>query len=154
MSTAINDILSRQELDELLGQVNQQLHQVEAIALEGQSRTSKGLGTTWLAKLASQATVVQQETHESVETFLRKFALTARKDLCEEGGMLYEQWKKWGDLNNPEALERIGMVLLAMGFTGGVMRSLLVAVTVIIVHLGARTICEQYGPISPPDVDG
>ena len=42
-------------------------------------------------------------------------------------------------------MERLGGVLLAMGVSGGVLRSLVVAVVVIVVHIGVKAFCEDYG---------
>lgn len=76
----------------------------------------------------SQGEAIAQITQELPPTFLQKFGRAAKVDLCEEGRMLYQQWKRWGDLENKEALERLGEVLVAMGFSGGALESLAVAV--------------------------
>ena len=71
--------------------------------------------------------------------------MAAKADLCDADGLLHKQWQKWGDLDNKDALERLGAVLMAMGFSGGVLRSLVVVVTVVVVHIGLKAFCEDYG---------
>ncbi|NWF59058.1 MAG: hypothetical protein HXY43_07070 [Fischerella sp.] len=46
-----------------------------------------------------QSQVIEEITQENTESFLKKFAWAAKSDLCEEGGVLNTQWKKWADLN-------------------------------------------------------
>ena len=72
-------------------------------------------------------------TGEEAEGFLRKFGRAARRDLCEEGGVLYEQWKKYADLENEKTIAFVGGV---MGLAGQPLTSAAIAVTVIMLHLG------------------
>ncbi|WP_199322653.1 MULTISPECIES: hypothetical protein [Calothrix] len=58
--------------------------------------------------------------------------------------MLNKQWQKWGDLDNKDALERLGAVLVTMGVSGDALSLLVVAVTVIIIHIGLKAFCEDY----------
>ena len=74
-----------------------------------------------------------------------KFGKAAKGDLCDKTGLLHQQWKKWGDLDNKETLEKLGAVLVTMGFTGDALRSLVVVVTVVVVHIGLKAFCEDYG---------
>jgi len=74
---------------------------------------------------------------------MKRFLQAVRKDLCEEGGVLHEQWKKWGDLSNEKVLQSFGAILVAMGLTGNALQTLAVASAVIVLHLGAKTICEE-----------
>ena len=96
-------------------------------------------------KLIKQHQSIESLTQESSPSFLAKFGKAAKGDLCDETGLLHQQWQKWGDLNNKDALERLGGVLVAMGFTGGALRSLVVVVTVIVVHIRIKAFCEDYG---------
>ena len=97
------------------------------------------------AALVKQNETISSLTQEPAQSFLSKFSKAAKGDLCDETGLLHQQWKKWGDLNNKDALERLGGVLVAMGFSGGVLRSLVVVVTVVVVHIGIKAFCEDYG---------
>ena len=80
---------------------------------------------------------------EDPQTFWQRFKLAAHHDLCEEGGVLNKQWQKWGDLSNKEVLRTLGAVLAAMGFTGNALQMLVVAVAVIILHIGLKAICAE-----------
>ena len=89
-----------------------------------------------------QRRAIEDTTRQDAPSFMKRFLQAARKDLCEEGGVLYQQWKKWGDLSNEKVLHSFGAILVAMGFTGNAVQVLAVALAVIVLHLGAKTICE------------
>ena len=52
-------------------------------------------------------------TGEEAEGFLRKFARVARRDVCEERGLLNQQWEKYQDLGREDTLVVAG----ALGLT-------------------------------------
>ncbi len=91
-----------------------------------------------------QSQVVAEITQEDPKTFLKTFLAVAKDDLCEEGGLLYGQWKKWADLNNKDVIEKFTAILVALGFTGNTLPILVVAVAVIVIHLGVKTFCMYY----------
>lgn len=43
-------------------------------------------------------------TGEEAESFLRKFGQASRRDLCEEAGVLCEQWEKYQNLGREDTL--------------------------------------------------
>ena len=90
-----------------------------------------------------QRRAIEDTTRQDAPSFMKRFLQAARKDLCEEGGVLYQQWKKWGDLSNEKVLQNFGAILVAMGFTGNAVHVLAVALAVLVLHLGAKTICEE-----------
>ena len=90
-----------------------------------------------------QRRAIEDTTQQDAPSFMKRFLQAARKDLCEEGGVLYQQWKKWGDLSNEKVLQSFGAILVAMGLTGNALQTLAVASAVIVLHLGAKTICEE-----------
>ena len=59
--------------------------------------------------------------------------------------MQYKQWKKWGDLDNKEAMDKFKVVLTGLGLTGNLLSSVLVAVMAIVLHIGVRAFCDDYG---------
>lgn len=142
----MTSIFTSDELDALSIEIDQQLQELRSIP----SDLKAGEEPSTDLVLAKQSQTIQQVTQEPSASFLRKFGRAAKSDLCEEGGMLNQQWKKWGDLDNKDAVERLGAVLLAMGFTGGVLRSLVVAITVIVIHIGVKAFCEDYSHPSHP----
>ncbi len=56
------------------------------------------------SQLRVQKDAIVVATGEEAEGFLRKFGRASRRDLCEEGGVLYEQWKKYADLENEKTI--------------------------------------------------
>jgi hypothetical protein len=90
-----------------------------------------------------QCRAIEQATGEEAKAFLQRFKQATRKDLCKEGGVLYQQWKRWGDLSNEKVLESFGVILVAMGFSGNALPLLAVSLGVIVLHLGVKTICEE-----------
>jgi hypothetical protein len=95
--------------------------------------------------LIKQKESIESLTKEPMPSFLARFGRAAKSDICDKDGMLHKQWEKWGDLNNKDALERLGGVLVAMGFSGNVVSPLAVAAIVVIVHIGLKAFCEDYG---------
>lgn len=90
-----------------------------------------------------QREVVENTVGEDAESFLVRFRDAVKRDLCEPDGLLYKQWERWGDLSNKEVLKTFGAVLAAMGFTGSELQMLVVAVTVVVLHVGLRAFCDR-----------
>lgn len=65
-----------------------------------------------------QRAAIEKATGEEAMAFIARFKRAARKDLCEEGGILYAQWNKWKDLTNKDVLKSFGAVLVGMGLSG------------------------------------
>jgi hypothetical protein len=75
--------------------------------------------------------------------FWERFKKAAREDICQEGGTLHAQWKKWGDLSDEKVLQQFGAVLVAMGFSGDALQVAAVALAVIVAHLGVKAFCME-----------
>ncbi len=97
------------------------------------------------APLAKQASEIERITQENPVTFLKKFRKAAKADLCDEGGVLNTQWQQWKDLASGDVVKNFGPVLVAMGFTGVLLETLVVAVGVIVIHVGLMAFCEEFG---------
>jgi formylglycine-generating enzyme required for sulfatase activity/uncharacterized caspase-like protein len=95
--------------------------------------------------LTSQTAEIEQVIQEPVDSFLRKFARVARRDICEEGGVLNKQWEQFNDLSRSDTLKIVSAALAVMGIANPVVTVIAVPITVIILHLGLRTFCEEYG---------
>jgi len=139
----MSNLFTEQELTELSADVDAQLRDVRE--RESIARQKSGEPPSTDLVLAKQNETIATLTQEPPKRFLVRFGQAAKADLCEESGLLHKQWQKWGDLDNKDAVERLGAVLLAMGFTGGVVRSLVVATVVIVVHIGIKAFCADYG---------
>jgi hypothetical protein len=94
-------------------------------------------------RIPKQWQIIAVVTKEDPQTFWQRFKQAAHKDLCEEGGVLHTQWQKWGDLSNEAVLKSFGALLVGMGFSGNVLQVLVVAVAVIVMHLGCTAVCAK-----------
>jgi hypothetical protein len=97
------------------------------------------------SQLAMQELAIVEAAGEPSDSFLRKFARVARRDVCEEGGLLNKQWEEFQDLSRADTLAVVGGALGLMGIANPVVTAIAVPVSVILVHLGLRTFCEEYG---------
>lgn len=97
------------------------------------------------AQLIKQNEAITIATKEPAQHFLQKFWQAAKADLCEEEGVLYKQWKKWGDLDNKETISKFAGLLAGMGISGELITPIVISVTVIVLHIGVRAFCDQYG---------
>lgn len=70
-----------------------------------------------------------EEAGEAPESFWTRFKKAARQDVCQDGGVLNTQWKKWGDLSDETVLKRFGAILVAMGFSGNALQVLAVSLS-------------------------
>ena len=66
------------------------------------------------SQLRVQKDAIVVATEEEADGFLRKFARVARRDVCEEGGSLNQQWEKYQDLGREDTL---AVVAGALGLT-------------------------------------
>ncbi|MBD2165995.1 hypothetical protein H6G04_16495 [Calothrix membranacea FACHB-236] len=138
----MNSIFTPEEITALSAEIDRQLIELRSVPDSEQKQGDDKISAEKL--LVKQTAAITQVTQENSRSFLQKFGRAAKSDLCEEGGMLNKQWQKWGDLDNKDAVERLGAVLVTMGFSGDVLSPLVVAVTVIIIHIGLKAFCEDY----------
>lgn len=132
---------SPEEITALSAEIDRQLQELRHAVSSEHKQGTNNIPEEMLVK---QNETIAKITQEKPKSFLQKFGRAAKSDLCEEGGMLNKQWKKWGDLDNKDAIERLGAVLVTMGFSGDLLSPLVVAVTVIIIHIGLKAFCEDY----------
>ena len=90
-----------------------------------------------------QRRAIEEATGEEAMSFLRRFKQAARKDLCQEGGVLYAQWTKWRDVTNRDLLKTFGGILVGMGLTGSPLQVAVVAVAVYVLYIGVKAFCEE-----------
>ncbi|WP_417913004.1 hypothetical protein [Candidatus Electronema sp. TJ] len=136
-------IFTPDQLTSLSAQIDQQLAQLRDAAAYAESKGNEPDKQDIPDRLPAQWRVIAIVTKEEPRSFWQRFKQAARRDLCEEGGVLHTQWKKYGDLSNEAVLQSFGAVLAAMGFSGNVLQMLAVALGVIVIHLGCKAICEE-----------
>ncbi len=83
------------------------------------------------------------EAGQSPDSFWQKFRKAAHDDVCKEGGVLNQQWKKWGDLSNEKVLKQFAAILVAMGFSGNAVQVLALSCGVVVIHLGVKAFCME-----------
>ncbi len=138
----MTEIFSPAEIEELSAEIDRQLQDLRR---SGVATYKSGDELEPGGALSKQKESIESLTKEPMPSFLAKFGRAAKTDLCDKDGLLNQQWHKWGDLNNKDALERLGAVLVTMGFSGNVVSPLAVAAIVVIVHIGLKAFCEDYG---------
>jgi hypothetical protein len=128
------------EIEDLSAQVDQQLMGV--LAKEGTFglRTTRGADSRPLEK---QREAIERATGEDARTFLARFRAAARRDVCEQGGVIYEQWQKWRDVTNRDVLKSFGAVLVGMGLSGSALQIAVVALAVYVLYLGIQAFCAD-----------
>ncbi len=112
--------------------------------LPGSLALQRSLEPTAGSPLAAQAAEIERITQEKPMRFLKKFRKAAKQDICEEGGVLNAQWQRWKDLASEDVVKSFGPYLVAMGFIGGPLESLVVALGVVVIHIGLKAFCEEF----------
>jgi hypothetical protein len=150
----MTEVFSAAEIEELSAEIDRQLQELQElrrleIIRHAMSQSKEGFRDQEVPRgdelLIKQKESIESLTKEPMPSFLARFGRAAKADICDKDGMLHKQWEKWGDLNNKDALERLGGVLVAMGFSGDVVSPLAVAAIVVVVHIGLKAFCEDYG---------
>ncbi|MFZ4728642.1 MAG: hypothetical protein ACOYMQ_08275 [Pseudanabaena sp.] len=133
-------MFSDQEISQLTAEIDAQL-------LELRSPSSEALLKSGgkEAQLVKQNQAIETATKEPAKSFLQRVGKAAKSVICEENGVLYKQWKKWGDLDNEEVISTFKGILTGLGLSGNVLPTVIVAVTVILLHIGVTAFCEEYG---------
>jgi len=125
------------QIEQLTGQINWQLLQ-----LERPSRSEYGSIRSGLSRADERLQAIAQATGEDAPTFLVRFREAARKDLCEEGGVLHAQWIRYHDLASKDMLQTFGGILIGLGLSGNALSIVAVAVCVHVLYLGADAFCR------------
>lgn len=134
--------LTEAKLAELSAQIDEQLlelSQLPSTFSRGVEPRKRGLSLP-----EKQSRALEQATGEPGAAFLQRFAHNAVDDLCNEGGVLHTQWQKWKDLATKDLIGFVSGILVGMGLSGNALYGAVVAVCVIILHLGIKTICEEW----------
>jgi hypothetical protein len=138
----MTEIFTAAEIEILSAEIDRQLQE---LSRSGNATYKSGDELEPGGALGKQQESIESLTKEPMPSFLAKFGRAAKADICDKDGLLNQQWHKWGDLNNQDALERLGAVLVTMGFSGNVVSPLAVAAIVVVVHIGLKAFCEDYG---------
>jgi hypothetical protein len=129
------------EIDALSVQIDQQINALGRAPADAVSRGEGGHTPQTLPDLQRRA--IEIATGEPAERFWTRFKHAAHKDLCHPDGLLYQQWHKWGDLQNKDVIRSFTSLLAGMGLSGQVLPVVIVATAVIVLHLGVNAICDE-----------
>jgi hypothetical protein len=140
----MTDVFSAAELVTLTAEVDRQLANLTVLPM-APGKDPMDEVRSLRSQLAAQRGAIAQAAGEPADGFLRKFARVARRDVCEEGGLLNQQWEQYQDLSRADTLAVVGGALGLLGLANPVVTAIAVPVTVVILHLGLRTFCEEYG---------
>jgi hypothetical protein len=139
------DVFSPEEIERLSREMDNRLNQLASgeatTASKGIFGPSKSLPLP--QKEVAEVEKALAETGQDTESFWRRFQKAARGDICQEGGVLHAQWKRWGDLSNQKVIKQLGAILAAMGFSGNVLQMLALACGVIVIHIGVKAYCME-----------
>ena len=137
-------MFSAEQVREMSAEIDRQLMAARGMPIADQRDAIDELRML-RSQLRVQKAAIVVATEEEADGFLRKFARVARRDVCEEGGLLNQQWEKYQDLGREDTLVVVAGALGLMGLANPVVVAIAVPITVIILHLGLRTFCEEYG---------
>jgi hypothetical protein len=137
-------MFSAEQVRELSIEVDRQLAAVRVMPIADQKDALDEVRRL-RSQLRVQKDTIEVATGEPTDGFLRKFARVARRDVCEDSGLLNKQWEKYQDLSREDTLVVVAGALGLMGIANPVVVAIGVPITVIILHLGLRTFCEEYG---------
>jgi hypothetical protein len=138
-------IFTEQELQALSAQIDEQLAELTELKTdtayaEGNVRGSKHGKKTIPHK---QKQLIEQATQEEVNSFMKKFARAAKKDLCKDGGLLHDTFEETGNLGKKSMVAIFGGVLSGIGLPAAAIQTTVVAVSVIVLHIGIKAFCED-----------
>lgn len=131
------EVLTDREAEVLTAEIERQLREI------GPRRTTtyRGEGDEPSPVPERQKSEVERVTGQRFGDFIRRFRAAARRDLCQEGGMLHERWRRVRELSSEERTRSLALVLSALGLVDW--KALIVPVVVIVTHLGVETLCEE-----------
>ncbi|HEX2210997.1 MAG TPA: hypothetical protein VHG93_25160, partial [Longimicrobium sp.] len=91
------DVLTDREVEVLTAEIERQLREIgppTAVVYRGGGEPSR--------VPERQEREVEAVTGQPFSDFFRRFRAAARRDLCREGGILHERWRKVRDLSSEE----------------------------------------------------
>ena len=144
----MTDLFTTEEIAKLSAEIHIQLKELDAPRFLPQREYKLSLEVI-VEKLKpkelppKQCQSIEKAIGENAKSFLKRFKQAAYNDLCKKDGLLYQQWQNYGNLNDKEILENFGKILCLMGITGTTLQIVVVAIVVIVLHIGIKAICKE-----------
>jgi hypothetical protein len=137
-------MLTEAELDRLALQVDEQLRSLDASIATGGLKGVSGEGGP--PDALAQRRLIERLTGEGFEGFWERYRRHLWRDLCLPGGMLYEQWRKYRDVESKSAVRVSYAWLAAMGIPTASVAPAAVALAVfllnVLIKIGIDALCE------------
>jgi hypothetical protein len=130
------------ELQTLSAEIDQQLNELKTDSASEEGNT-RHTGHTPKTVPSKQKQQLEQATGESADSFMKKFTHAAKKDLCEEGGLLHDQFEEMGNMSKKSMLVIFGGILSGIGLPAAAIQTTVVAVSVIVLHIGIKAFCAD-----------
>jgi hypothetical protein len=93
-----------------------------------------------------QRTKLEQAVGEPAATFWPKLQRAARKDICEKGAFIHDQWQQFATIAKKDFVKVSAGILTGMGLTGS---SLLISIVPVglwifmaLTHIGLKALCD------------
>ena len=132
----MENVFTQEQIEDLTGEINRQLRDLSA----AESATLRAKEPS-RPRASRQREAIETATGQDAATFLSHFRAAARKDLCEQGGILHAQWQKFHDLSSKDMLKTFGGILVGMGLAGSTLATVAVAICVYVLYLGVEAFC-------------
>ena len=132
----MTDPFTPDQIDQMTNEINQQLQDLGTL-----QAAPLRAGQPARPRAAKQRAVIETATGQDATTFLARFRQAARKDLCEDGGVLHGQWMMFKDLVSKDMLNTSKGILIGLGISANTLAMVTVAVAVYVLHLGAEAFC-------------
>jgi hypothetical protein len=136
-------MFSDEEIVKMAAEIDKQLEKLKLQQQSNQTPLKSDDGKLELPKKQNDA--IANATKEPTENFLKKFGRVAKADLCEKGGKLNAKWVEWGELETKDMLIAFGALFPSLGIEGSIAVTVAISISVIILHIGVKTFCEEYG---------
>jgi len=125
--------LTPAELEQVLTNIETQRWELESAQREPASQKSLevlGMSYAYDALPEKQKRIIAAEIDTAPEDFLVEFMEAMGANLCKEGGVLFEQWQKYRDLDAESLAKEVCERLVKLGFEGQAIATLTEAISV------------------------
>jgi hypothetical protein len=135
------NLFTEQELQTLSAEIDLQLRELKNEPSE--TGDTKRIGTTNKAIPSKQKQQLELATQEDAYAFMKKFVRAGKRDLCEEGGTVHDAMEESANMGKKAMLVIFGGILSGIGLPAAALHTTVVAVSVIVFHIGIKAFCED-----------
>jgi hypothetical protein len=136
----MTDIFTPEEIATMSAEIDKQLEELKTDLL---SDTITKDGKKLSSLPPKQRQNIEKNIKENSENFSDRVLRALYNDLCKDDGILYKQYQRFGELNNKEIIKTLGPLLAGMGLASIPLQTVTVAITVYVLHIGVKVICDE-----------